>query len=304
MRSRFLKTLALVLTVILLMTSMTGCASLDYREAVQLYNARRYAEAAELFAAAGDYEDAPQLLTWCNYWMATELMDAGSYAEALPRFQKLGSFEDSAQRVIECKYQMAILAFTEANYTDAESYFLEVADYRLAPEYLRQLNWQKFYDYIAGSGEESDGCFVISREADERTVSFLVDTAVPDTIQMIAKWTKDMGYLFSDELQLSLKRDTVIADFTAISIFTMDFRDGQIGTEQVGTGTVALDAYSSGAELALDNFSLSGTDNLGNTLSSRDIADSTMNEAMVKNMAAILEALPQLLTEAGAEPIF
>ena len=304
MRSRLLKPLALVLTLVMLMTCMTGCETLDYREAVQLYNARRYEEAAELFASAGDYEDAPELLTWCNYWMATDLMEAGSYAEALARFLKLGSFEDSAQRVIECKYQMAIGAFTQAKYADAENYFLELADYRLTPEYLRQLNWQKLYDHIATDGEESGGCFVISREVDDRTVNFMVDMVTPDAILMVATWNKDMGYTFHEELRLSLPRDTTTADFTATSTFTMDFQDGQIGTEQIGTGTVALDTYEAGAALTMASFSLTGTDNLGNTLDSQDSADSTMDDTMVKNMSAILDTLPLVLAEAGVESIY
>ena len=136
MRSRICKLLALVL---LFSVFMTGCDTLDYRKAVQLYNSRRYDEAIELFYELGDYEDSATLFTASHYWAATERMDAGNYAEALPRFLKLGDYKDSTARAIECKYQLGIQAIAEENYSDAEHYFEELGDYRKTADFLLQL---------------------------------------------------------------------------------------------------------------------------------------------------------------------
>lgn len=304
MRSRFTKTLALILSLLMLMVCMTGCEDLKYREAVQHYNARNYEKAVELFTELGDYEDSAQLHKSCHYWMAMDLMAAGDYSGAWPRFHKLGNFEDSAQRATECKYQMAIAAFDSAQYDTAESFFLEAPDYRQTPEYLRQLNWQKIYSYICTNGEYNGSTYLLIRDGVDRVVSFMVEEADPASIYMSATWSKDMGYFFMDELTLCLPRESTDARFVANSSFVMDFAGTQIGTEQTSTGTVALRTYAAGTPLTVDSYSMTGTDNQGNPLESQDVADSSMADAMVENMAAILEAFPILLAETGAEPIF
>lgn len=299
MKSRFVKALALVMTLCMLTVCLTGCETLHYREAVQRYNARQYEKAAELFSQLGNYEDAPELLNDCHYWMAMELMEAENYEEALPRFMKLGKYEDSAQRVQECKYQMAIAAFEEENYTDAESLFHEVSDYRLAGEYLRQLRFQKFYAYLQASGSEG-----LSETVGDRTVTFAADPDVPNAVRIVSAWSKSMGYSFRDDLTLTVKRESTAADFTATSAFAMAFGDGQIGSEQTGSGTVELSGYTPGTALTLTVFQMTGTDNKGNATDSQDPAHSTMGDAMVAHMAAIWQALPPRLAAAGTDSIF
>ena len=124
-----IRKLTAVFLAVLLLLSMTGCDSLDYREAVNLYNAQEYEAAGELFYELGDYEDSKQLYTRCQYWIAVELMEKGIYTEALPRFLKLGDYEDSQARAMECKYQRAIAAFDSGNLNEAETFFLDAPDY-------------------------------------------------------------------------------------------------------------------------------------------------------------------------------
>lgn len=301
MKTRISKMLALVLTVTMLMCCLTGCEELSYREAVQRYNAHQYEKAAELFYELGDYEDSKALFTSSHYWAAMELMEAGDYAAAWPRFHKLGTYNDSADRAAECKYQMAIAAFESAEYDTAERFFLESPDYRLTQEYLRQLHWQRFYDYICANGEETDGISTVVQEAGERTVRFTADAG---NLLITASWSKNMGYTFRDDLQLTISRESTEASFTASSSFTMAIGDQQIGSEQTGSGTVALSPYTPGMALALDRFAMTGTDNLGNSLDSQDIANCTMGDTMVKNMSAIWEAFPIVLAQSGTEAFF
>jgi len=304
MKTRICKLLALVMTLCILTTALTGCTTLNYRKAVHLYNARQYDEAIELFYELGNYEDSAELFTASHYWAAMERMEAGNYGEALPRFLKLGDYEDAADRAKECKYQLAIQAFNEDRYGDAENYFNDLSNYRQTQEYLRQLRWQAFYDYIVENGAEGGGCYVFSSQVGDRAVDIMVDMMTPSQITMCASWEKDMGYVFYDSLTLGLERDTTVAAFTADRRFTMAFGEDTIGSQQTGSGTVDLSTYTPGSPLVLSNFDMTVSDNQGNTTNTQDSVNSDMDEAMAANMSAILECLSILLAQAGVESIF
>lgn len=291
MRSRICKLMALMLFVCLL---MTGCEKLDYRKAVQLYNNRQYDKAIALFHELGDYEDSAELFTASHYWAAMERMDAGNYGEALPRFLKLGDYEDSADRATECKYQLGIQAMEEARYTDAEHYFSDLGDYRKTADYLRQLEFQKLYGYICENGVENEGRLVISYPLPDRTVTFTADSAAPTQILMASSWEKDMGYVFEDSLTLVLEQESAVAAFEAACAFTMDFGDGTIGSQQSGSGKVDLRSYTPGMELTYEAFSMTVTDNHGQTTSTDDSVNSSMDEAMADHLVAIMDCFSAL----------
>lgn len=301
MKSRVCKLIALVMTVCVLMTALTGCDTLDYRKAVQLYNSRQYEKAADIFYELGDYEDSASLLTASHYWAAMDRMEAGNYSEALPRFLKLGDYRDSADRAIECKYQMGIQAIAEARYSDAENYFSELGDYRKTADYLRQINWQKLYDYILSNGSESDSGCVVTYPLADRTVTFTADPAAPTQIVMASSWEKDMGYVFRDELVLTLECDSTAAAFAASSEFTMVFEDSIIGSSQTGSGTVELRSYTPGMALTYDSFFLTVTDNLGQTTTSDNSVNSSMDEAMAEHLVAIMDCFSTLQEAAGTD---
>lgn len=303
MKTRFTRLLVLTLTLCMLMTCLTGCQELDYREAVQLYNARQYDKAIDRFYELGDYEDSAALFTASHYWAAMERMEAGNYAEALPRFLKLGNYEDSAQRVTECRYQLGIQSFEAGNYSEAESYFRDTADYRLTTEYVRQLNWQKIYEYILSCGEDVDGSFVLTYPLPDRTVTFAADTSTA-LIQMNCVREKDMGYTFYDSLTLSLARATTVATFEAINEFTMAFGDGTIGSQQTGSGQVDLSSYIPGMLLNFDSFYMTVTDNFGQVTTTEDSINSTMDQTMADHLVAIMDCFSGLQVVSGTEGIF
>ena len=290
MKSVFQKLAALVL-VLLLVLSMTGCDKLDYRDAVDLYNARNYKAAAELFYALGDYKDSAALYTRCHYWMAVDLMEAGRYQEALPRFVELSDYEDCAQRVIECIYQMAVAAFDSGDLKNAETYFLQTPDYKQSQEYLRQITWQKFFEELASAGtlqtQQEDKVFRVTADPEANQLVFFVSQE------------KDMTYRFYDDLTLTLSRDSKFAAFTATSTFTMGFKGSQIGSTQAGTGTVDISKLATDTVLALATYEKTTTDNQGNTSTTEDPAESLMNADMAENLQNLLAAIPGLLADAG-----
>ena len=292
----------IVLPLALLLTfSLSGCEGIAYREAVNLYNNQKYAQAAERFSELEGYEDSAELYTRSRYWDAVVMMEEGRYSEAQTRFQEMGDYEDSVQRLQECRYQLAVADFENGDYAQAEEAFLDFSEYRQSPEYLRQLNWLKFYDYIRENGNDAGGCFVISTQQNERTVNVMVDNAAPNQITLATLWEKDMGYVFRDEMAITFAMDNFTAVFTADSSFTMDFNGKEIGSVQTAGGHFSITTCTADMPLVPDTFAMSVTDNQGNVTDSTDFADGTMFEEMQANYIACMTVFKQVFADSGLE---
>ena len=297
MKTRFFKSIITLMLIGVLAFSLTGCDSLDYREAVQLYNAGLFEEAAQLFAAIPEYEDSAQLETRCYYRLALNTMEAENYESALAQFESLGNYEDVPARITECKYQLALAAFEGGDLQTAESYFADTPDYRQTPEYSRRITWQKFFDAIAEKtpGEAES---ILEKETDGGTVRVIARSADTQELIFSVSTVKDMGFIFADDFSIRFTRDSLLADFAAESSFSMDFGGGQIGSRQTGGGTLDIAACTAEMPLVLESFGLTVTDNQGQSSTSTDPADSLMAEAMAKNLATLLDTVPEMLTEA------
>jgi len=298
MKTRFWKPVVCILLICMLAFSLTGCEELDYRDAVDLYNAGAYEAAAQKFAALGDFEDSAQLETRCYYWIAMKAMEYGRFDAALEQFLALGDYEDCPERVTECRYQLAVAAFDGGDLEAAERYFLQSPDYKQTREYCRQITWQKFFDAIAGKapGEAES---ILSAEKDGHTIQVIARSAEVQEIVFSISAVKDMGYVFTDTLMLRFRRDSLQAAFAAESSFTMDFKGGQIGSHQTGSGTLDIPTFNGETPLVLESFGMTVTDNLGKSTSSTDPADCLMGEDIAENLALLMAAVPGILSEAG-----
>ena len=294
MKSTF-KSFFVILLICSLTLSMTGCDKLDYRKAIKLYNAGSYEAAADMFYGLEDYEDSKELYTSCQYWIAANLAQQGNYEEALPRFLKLGEYENSAQWVTECKYQLALAAFEEERFTDAQALFLEIPDYQQAKEHLRQINWQTMFDGICALDE--------AMQAEQNGKSFHIFAPLDDQnaprLVFSVEMSKQEDHLYSDFLTITLTRGSTVADFTCGSDFQMAYVDSTIGSSQSGSGRIDITTCTPETVLVLDTFEKAVTDNLGNTTTSADPADSLMTEMLAENLSDLLTVIPQLLSDAG-----
>ena len=294
MKSTF-KSFFVILLICSLTLSMTGCDKLDYRKAIKLYNAGSYEVAADMFYGLEDYEDSKELYTSCQYWIAANLAQQGNYEEALSRFLKLGEYENSAQWVTECKYQLALSAFDEGHFGDAQALFQEIPDYQQAKEYLRQINWQTMFDGICAldealHAEQNGKSFHIFAPLDDQNAPRLVFSV---------EMSKQEDHLYSDFLTITLSRASTVADFTCGSDFQMAYVDSTIGSTQSGSGRIDITTCTPETVLVLDTFEKAVTDNLGNTTTSADPADSLMTEMLAENLSELLTVIPQLLSDAG-----
>ena len=283
------KALALVLILSILL-SMTGCEALDYRKAVEQYNIGNFDAAAQSFSALGDYEDSRELAVLSQYWAALTRMEKGKFSEALPLFLELGDYEDSPQRAVECRYQMAVGLFEAGSLSDGEAIFLELGEYKNTAEYLRKIQWQNFYDALPKDG-------LCTEPAEGMELRIVPQKGKPNRLTFSVSRTKDMGYVFYDELTLTLTRDSLDAEFIATSTFTMDFHGEEIGSQQTASGTVDISVFTPWEPLPVTSYELTGTDNQGNAITGSDQV--LMADTMAENLNAILTILPSLLESNG-----
>lgn len=290
------KTLCLLLLCTLLL-SLSGCNSLDYREAIGLYNDHRFDEAAAIFQELADYEDSANLLRRSRYLAAADRMAAGDYQDALDRFQTMTGYEDVDARILECQYQLAIRLFDAGDYAGAEAAFRSIHPYRQSQAYLRQISWQKLYDYICTAGSESGGCFLLSRQVEDSTVNVIADVTTPDQLSFTISSEFSQEYAYSDSLTLTLPRQEAHAAFVGTSTFHMPFGDGQIGSDQESAGTIPLSVCTPAALLTPSSFTITVTDHHGETTTSQDPADSRLQPAMQENLRILLDTVVQLMAE-------
>ena len=87
-----------------LMLSLSGCKSSDYKKASELYENGNWEEAMTIFVELEDYEDSAEMVSKCKYEIAAEHQSNGEYIEAIALYTELGDFEDSSTRISECKW--------------------------------------------------------------------------------------------------------------------------------------------------------------------------------------------------------
>lgn len=105
----------------------------------RLERARAYMEEGKLEEAKaelvilGDFEDAPELVTECEYRMALKLRDEGELTEALLKAQKLGEHAGALELAAELReeiYQQALSLAYECKIDEAMALFEKLLDYR------------------------------------------------------------------------------------------------------------------------------------------------------------------------------
>ena len=101
MNTRTCRLIAAVLVLVTVGLLFAGCSGGKYKTAAEAYDAGNYAEAAEAFAALGDYKDSADRAKDASYRNAAALKEAGNYAEACEVYLGLGDYEDSAALALE-----------------------------------------------------------------------------------------------------------------------------------------------------------------------------------------------------------
>ena len=299
MKNRFNRSCVVLILILSLCLSLSGCSQQTYWRAIKLYNDGQYDAAATMFSELGDYKDSGKMQTLSRYWEALTLMENGEFSTALPRFLKLGNYEDSADRAIECTYQMALAAFESEDYQTAENFFLEQPQYRNTPEYLRQITWKKLYDAVTTTGSATEDGIALQAEKENKSVR--ITAADDNRLYLQISIVQNADFRLYDDLTLVLTRENLDADFTATGSFGMDYLEGEIGSVQTASGKVNISTCNIGTQLSIAAFQMTVTDNLGNTTTSTDPADCLMQDTMSANLSSLLVEIPLLLQQSGID---
>lgn len=115
----------------------------NYNKASSLAKDGKYAEAAEVFVALGDYEDAEEKALKCKYDYAASLEEKKEFEAAREVYKSLGDFEDSKAKIDSCTYNIALLKLDNGNYEDALAIFETIPDYADSATRINECNYKK-----------------------------------------------------------------------------------------------------------------------------------------------------------------
>ena len=114
-----------------------------YREAKSLLEEGGYEEAQVKFEELGDYKDAEEQVTECDYQRAADILGEGEYDEAKEQFLAISDYKDSADLAMECDYQKASEILNEGNYEEAKVLFAEIENYKNSSDMVKECDYQK-----------------------------------------------------------------------------------------------------------------------------------------------------------------
>lgn len=247
---------ALFLTAALIL-SLTACDSSDYKQAMSLYSEGKYAEAAAMFEALGDYENSTQMVLACRYGQGMTLLAQEQYEEALPIFEALEGYENSEGMLNKCNYGLAIQLYEEGDYTRALTLFAALGDYEQARSYCREAAWIALYAYIQENAHQHFGSTSMLTETHEKGNIYLItDDDDPDHVMLYCDSSSDFGFFESfNSIAISVSRDSFDGMYVLNSNSTT-IAGGKTGeTKTSASGNVDIRTVTAGTMLERSNFS-------------------------------------------------
>lgn len=114
-----MKRVLIIVLSLLMVLSLAGCRSSDYKRAVELYNEEDYAEAQTIFDSLQNYKDSEEYSKKCNdellYAAAIELQGDFDYIGAADIYKVIPGVRDSDERLAFCNSMLeALEAFNES----------------------------------------------------------------------------------------------------------------------------------------------------------------------------------------------
>ncbi len=204
----------------------------NYEKAATLATEKKYAEAAEVFAELGDYEDAEEKTLECRYNNACALEAEKKYAEAKAIFAGLGDYEDSAAKKNSCIYNEALLILDEGKFDEATEIFENLDGYADSTTMIKECSYKKAVSLI--NSKDYNGAIAI--------LTTLGDYSDSETKVLEAKY----GYVTSNldaenETTLSYLKDLARAKFKD----SADLRNKLLGTtNELSVGVTSCVNYS------------------------------------------------------------
>ena len=158
----FVAIILVILAVIGLIAAKVVPAKLNaanYEKASALATEKKYAEAAEVFAELGDYEDSEEKTLECRYNNACALEAQKKYSEAKAIFAGLGDYEDSAAKKNSCIYNEALLILDAGKFDEASEIFESLDGYADSANMIKECSYKKAVSLI--NNKDYDGAIAI-----------------------------------------------------------------------------------------------------------------------------------------------
>ncbi len=285
--SEQMKRFLVLLLMVFLLVSFTGCSVLDYKEATELYNAGAYAEALEIYRALGDFADSARMAELCwqkvDYAAAETALAAGDYTGAMTLYQGLGMYRDSPAKAITSQYLAGADALVAGDYAEAIDLLEPLGSYENSREKIDEAKWL----WLHSHGE------LLTGSAEER-VSLL---AQPDGSFALIYNLQGfvLGAPYQGNVTLTLRRGQHTADFTA-------FYESTSATtiREEAVGTLELVTFTGSTPLPVNSFLQTVTDQDGVQTQSTDPSAVLMIRTVLTQSASKLaQALPELLNASG-----
>lgn len=285
-----MKRIIALAVVLCLCMSLTGCNVLDYKKAMDHYEAGEYAEALALYQSLGDFADSAQMAQICSqkadYKKAEELLAAGDYRQALPLYEGLGMHMDSPAKAVACRYQIGLSCIGEENYEEALSWLEPLGSYEDSINQVSLAKWQWLHREVsAGLPLYRSGDGTVKLQANEDgTFSFHYE-----------KEGYLLGVQYTNDFVMTFSRESAEGTYQAVYDSSSS---GQIKEE--ASGTVNLAAFDASAKLSLDTFKQTVVDPEGQETVSTETQDSLMMQGMLAEVKSVLaQVIPKLLEQTG-----
>lgn len=261
------KTLTLLLAIVM-MLSLCGCNSSDYKKAVSLYEAGNYAEAAEIFTSLGDYEDAAEMSVKCEYALAVDLLADGDYASALDVFAALGDYADSIK-------------------------------------YSKQAKWGMLYNYVQENGTpNSTGIYEISigTNSDKYRDDLTLSANSPEDFTLFSAYKSIEAYeayLEGKAIDFPLSIDSNIVSWNGLYAFSFLYNSKLVQNTYLATGTLDISVCTSDTKLEIETYEEDIVDANGNEKHLTGEEDLLLDIMLNAQWDTMMTKLPELLAETG-----
>jgi len=120
---RLLQKYIAALMLLTLVCCLTGCKSLDYKDAQKFFDSGEYLEAAAMFEALQGYKDSAERANESRLLYAERLFENGEYLEAAAIFEALEDYKHSAMKLNESRLLYAEGLCGTGEYEEALEFF-------------------------------------------------------------------------------------------------------------------------------------------------------------------------------------
>ncbi len=157
-RKIILGTIVAIIVICALATYIYVSKLGKYNNAVSLYEAGQYSEAAIAFEEVGSFQDAARYAQKSYYEQGGQYLLAGDFEAAKAAFEAAGDYDNAAEMVVKSDYRQAIALFESGDAEAAAAIFANLAGYNQADMYLEWANAKaKYAEYDPNANLFGDG---------------------------------------------------------------------------------------------------------------------------------------------------